>query len=665
MPHSHDHHSLHHSLSHPDDDVYNTPYKASREYGDEQYKLVDERSHQYKIDVHHPDEDQGHDSHVLHHTHTLGHPHHHGHHEHDHHQHHTHISHHEHDHEHGHPHTHDHTHQDDPNTPPHHMHPYGGPPDTPIDHTMPPMHHYGQPMSHSLGVPFSGGPPTYTPPYHMIGHQTPIIPSMSMPQQYQMGSPSHPQSMDSASHGAMIPVNSPQIMQMNFISPPNTEARPEDSAPDSPNMGAVSSNSNVRKNRWRPTPRQKAALEQLWQENQYPDRVTKQKLANDLDQTTEQISRWFKHRRENLAQKGEFAYKAKAAMKFTNEQITALEEVFSNNPYPSRDDIKSLGERLGVSVQRVKNWFKARRCRLAQKGEFEFKPRSSPTPSVGAGIMEKRRKRDIPLGLLDHSAPGGVGLNLAMNMGGYSLGLGMLPGMSMLGPGMGMMSPELMKRRPEEENEGAVGDESLHLDHNAYYHPHIHPHNHHDMSQQMGPLPIHHVQDMHALGGMSHTHPHDIPDMHSMGEHQLGPEHIHHHPHMTHEPHELHHPPHHPDMHSMHHYSHPHHHHHHHMHAQHDTVSDTHTPPPGEDDVHGNHLPPPEPLHTMSGHSLQEYESQHGPPHGVYHHMPPPHMMHPMHSHLHQDPSHLGHSHLTEPLHRNHTDTLPPIMDHA
>lgn len=55
-------------------------------------------------------------------------------------------------------------------------------------------------------------------------------------------------------------------------------------------------------------------------------------------------------------------------------QIT-LEQVFKSNAYPSREDIKLISEQMVVSQQRVKNWFKARRCRLAQKGEFEFRQR--------------------------------------------------------------------------------------------------------------------------------------------------------------------------------------------------------------------------------------------------------------------------------------------------
>lgn len=47
-----------------------------------------------------------------------------------------------------------------------------------------------------------------------------------------------------------------------------------------------------------------------------------------------------------------------------------------------------------VSQQRVKNWFKARRCRLALRGEFEFKQNGS---SGRIGESRKRKHDGSPL----------------------------------------------------------------------------------------------------------------------------------------------------------------------------------------------------------------------------------------------------------------------------
>lgn len=153
-----------------------------------------------------------------------------------------------------------------------------------------------------------------------------------------------------------------------------------------------------RKSRWRPTPKQKERLEAFWAEDQYPDRKKKQTIASELEAVSaEQVSRWFKHRRESLAQKGQFAYRSEAAAKFSGEQVITLEQVFKSNAYPSREDIKLISEQMFVSQQRVKNWFKARRCRLAQKGEFEFRQSDQVRPSrpILPDRVAKRNKDEL------------------------------------------------------------------------------------------------------------------------------------------------------------------------------------------------------------------------------------------------------------------------------
>lgn len=150
-----------------------------------------------------------------------------------------------------------------------------------------------------------------------------------------------------------------------------------------------------RKSRWRPTPKQKERLEAFWAEDQYPDRKKKQIIASELEAVSaEQVSRWFKHRRESLAQKGQFAYRSEAAAKFSNEQVIALEQVFKSNAYPTREDIKIISEQMLVSQQRVKNWFKARRCRLAQKGEFEFRQNDNVQVRPTRPLMDRKRSKD-------------------------------------------------------------------------------------------------------------------------------------------------------------------------------------------------------------------------------------------------------------------------------
>jgi len=151
-----------------------------------------------------------------------------------------------------------------------------------------------------------------------------------------------------------------------------------------------------RKSRWRPTQRQKEKLEYFWGDDQYPDRKKKQAIAAELEGVSaEQVSRWFKHRRESLAQKGQFSYRSEAAAKFSNEQVIQLEQVFKSNAYPSREDIKAISDQINVPPQRVKNWFKARRCRLAQKGEFELRQSDLQLRPPTRSDKLKRSKDDL------------------------------------------------------------------------------------------------------------------------------------------------------------------------------------------------------------------------------------------------------------------------------
>jgi len=135
-----------------------------------------------------------------------------------------------------------------------------------------------------------------------------------------------------------------------------------------------------RKKRWRPSGEQRDMLEKCWSQNQYPDQEQKMLIAKELgdgDITYKQVTSWFKHKRENDKAKGKFTYKYAPAVKFTNEQINLLEQVFSKEPYAKGKTLQDLALRLDVTDKRIQNWFKHKRSRLAQQGKFEYKPRNT------------------------------------------------------------------------------------------------------------------------------------------------------------------------------------------------------------------------------------------------------------------------------------------------
>eukprot|EP01111_Echinosteliopsis_oligospora_P011109 TRINITY_DN3582_c0_g1_i4.p1 TRINITY_DN3582_c0_g1~~TRINITY_DN3582_c0_g1_i4.p1 ORF type:complete len:487 (+),score=74.04 TRINITY_DN3582_c0_g1_i4:50-1510(+) len=299
-----------------------------------------------------------------------------------------------------------------------------------------------------------------------------------------------------------------------------------------------------RKSRWRPTPKQKEKLEAFWHENQYPDRNAKHRIAQELDGvTSEQVSRWFKHRRESFVQKGKFQYRNEAATKFSNDQVALLENVFKANAYPSRDEIKSVADQMLVSQQRVKNWFKARRCRLALKGEFEFKQNSTLTRTPST---ERKRSRDSPL--LDDNMPkrialssyregeeDGVGLDDPNNdiHGGHitSLNHHMVHMQEQhhhhhhhteVPPHMNQLPPVHVHDDGNPDTSDGLLPQHLHHLHPSSSHHHM---NHHHMSMHHShTLPQH----------LSHTHslPHSLPHPHSLSPHMVP--HHHHHQHMSH-----------------------------------------------------------------------------------------------------------------------------------
>jgi len=129
-----------------------------------------------------------------------------------------------------------------------------------------------------------------------------------------------------------------------------------------------------RKPRWRPTPDQRQILDSIWFHNPYPNKVVKSQLIKQFGDsvTYKQITSWFKHKRENNNQKGNFEYRYSPALKFTNEQILFLEVEFQKQNYTKGKALCDLANQLGVHTKRIQTWFKHRRSRLTQ-GRFEYK----------------------------------------------------------------------------------------------------------------------------------------------------------------------------------------------------------------------------------------------------------------------------------------------------
>jgi hypothetical protein len=63
---------------------------------------------------------------------------------------------------------------------------------------------------------------------------------------------------------------------------------------------------------------------------------------------------------------------------FTAEQIDALEQFFTHNPYPDVSTRENLSQRLDIDESRVQIWFSNRRARNRKTPAKQFSPQNSP-----------------------------------------------------------------------------------------------------------------------------------------------------------------------------------------------------------------------------------------------------------------------------------------------
>ncbi|PRP89624.1 hypothetical protein PROFUN_00888 [Planoprotostelium fungivorum] len=109
----------------------------------------------------------------------------------------------------------------------------------------------------------------------------------------------------------------------------------------------------------------------VWAQDKYPNMNTKQNLVKQLDGKVSynQISTWFKHRRETEVNDAQPEKKY-----FSKEQIAVLEGAFQTDPYSKTSDVAM---KAGLELKRVKTWFKHKRARLASAGKFEYRTKQT------------------------------------------------------------------------------------------------------------------------------------------------------------------------------------------------------------------------------------------------------------------------------------------------
>jgi len=102
-----------------------------------------------------------------------------------------------------------------------------------------------------------------------------------------------------------------------------------------------------------------------------------QYVTNSMDQIVQQnsdgeISLNIEHEQdENEEMPLPVVYKKRARIKFTQEQLDALEATFQQHRYPTVDMVDDLVEQLNLPTQKITVWFQNRRARL-KKSQQKF-----------------------------------------------------------------------------------------------------------------------------------------------------------------------------------------------------------------------------------------------------------------------------------------------------
>ena len=101
-------------------------------------------------------------------------------------------------------------------------------------------------------------------------------------------------------------------------------------------------------------------LEEHFEENQYPSKELKTKLAKDMTVTPVQVRTWFlnKRRREKTTI---------SRSVFSDDEIQELTDFHKDNPYPTTHEYNELAARLNKENEQIVTWFKNRRAKIKRK----------------------------------------------------------------------------------------------------------------------------------------------------------------------------------------------------------------------------------------------------------------------------------------------------------
>ena len=100
------------------------------------------------------------------------------------------------------------------------------------------------------------------------------------------------------------------------------------------------------------------ALEEAYHKNKYIPRKEMTALADTLGITQNRLYNWFRHKR-----KKDKSYKGIARIRYSADQTEILEVAYKNNPKPSKEGKEKIANELGISAAQIQCWFHKARQR--------------------------------------------------------------------------------------------------------------------------------------------------------------------------------------------------------------------------------------------------------------------------------------------------------------
>jgi hypothetical protein len=101
-----------------------------------------------------------------------------------------------------------------------------------------------------------------------------------------------------------------------------------------------------------------------YDENKYPDKQSKERIASKVGLTSQQVIDWFENRRKKLNETKENRFHAKITKSLLKE--------FEKNKYPDKQSVDRIALKVNVTANQVKSWYEYTRKKLNESKEKGF-----------------------------------------------------------------------------------------------------------------------------------------------------------------------------------------------------------------------------------------------------------------------------------------------------